>query len=376
LAKDEVHRGHGPDFHGEAMICKTIITVVAAVVFSTPGLAGSTPKYRDLLETPALKSPLAAKSLLNGIALAGQRLVSVGQRGHILYSDDGGKSWTQAAVPVSSDLVAVYFPTPGKGWAVGHDGVVLHTADSGVTWVKQFDGNAAARIALSYYDAQPPAGKSGGNAAVSGLQEHIQRFVQEGADKHFLDVWFDNETDGFIVGSFNTIFHTGDGGKNWQPWFERTENPGSAHLYAIRRIGPDLFISGEQGLVLKLDPVAGIFRRVKVPYQGTFFGVTGGAGAVLVFGMRGNVFRSDNGGKSWQKVETGVPVGLTGATVTKDGRLVLVSQGGDVLVSKDGGLSFQAAKVEKALPAAAVAALGEDTLVLAGFGGVAIRSIK
>ena len=45
-------------------------------------------------------------------------------------------------------------------------------------------------------------------------------------------------------------------------------------------------------------------------------------------------------------------------------------------MSKDGGLSFQAAKVEKALPAAAVAAFGEDTLVLAGFGGVAIRSIK
>ena len=91
------------------------------------------------------------------------------------------------------------------------------------------------------------------------------------------------------------------------------------------------------------------------------FGVTGSSGAVVVFGMRGNVFRSDNGGKSWQKVETGVSVGLTGATITKDGRLVLVSQGGDVLVSKDGGLSFQAVKVEKALPATAVAAFEART---------------
>jgi photosystem II stability/assembly factor-like uncharacterized protein len=358
------------------MICKTILTVVAAVVFLTPGLAGSTPKFRDLLETPALKSPLAAKSLLNGIALAGKRLVSVGQRGHILYSDDGGKNWTQVEVPVSSDLVAVYFPTPEKGWAVGHDGVVLHTADRGVTWVKQFDGNAAVRVVRSFYTDHPPAAGPPGSAGVSGLPEHIKRFVQEGADKHFLDVWFDNETDGYIVGSFNTIFRTSDGGKNWQPWFERTENPGWSHLYAIRRIGQDLFISGEQGLVLKLDPGAGMFRRVKVPYQGTFFGVTGRAGSVLVFGMRGQVFRSDNGGKSWQKVETGVPAGLTGATITKDGRLVLVSQAGDVLVSKDEGLSFQAAKVEKALPAAAVAAFDEDTLVLAGFGGLAIQSIK
>ena len=75
-----------------------------------------------------------------------------------------------------------------------------------ITWVKQFDGNAAARIALSYYNAQPGR-RGGGTAAVTGLQEHIQRFVQERPAEHFLDVWFDNETDGFIVGSFNTIFH-------------------------------------------------------------------------------------------------------------------------------------------------------------------------
>ena len=33
------------------------------------------------------------------------------------------------SVPVSSDLVAVAFPTPQQGWAVGHDGVILASAD-------------------------------------------------------------------------------------------------------------------------------------------------------------------------------------------------------------------------------------------------------
>jgi photosystem II stability/assembly factor-like uncharacterized protein len=37
-----------------------------------------------------------------GMARAGERLVTVGQRGHILYSDDSGKHWQQAVVPVSS----------------------------------------------------------------------------------------------------------------------------------------------------------------------------------------------------------------------------------------------------------------------------------
>ena len=81
--------------------------------------------FVDVLDTPSAMTPLASRSLLNGIARAGNRLVAVGARGHILYSDDEGKSWKQAKVPVSSDLTAVNFSTPQQGWAVGHDGVIV-----------------------------------------------------------------------------------------------------------------------------------------------------------------------------------------------------------------------------------------------------------
>ena len=66
--------------------------------------------YVDVLDLPAQSSALAARSPLLGVAQAGQRLVTVGQRGHILYSDDAGQNWQQADVPVSSDLTAVQFP--------------------------------------------------------------------------------------------------------------------------------------------------------------------------------------------------------------------------------------------------------------------------
>src|SRR5688572_31283560 len=103
--------------------------------------ANSSP-WRDVLDTPAQKSALAPRTLLTGLARAGERVVAVGQRGHALFSDDAGKSWQQAEVPVSSDLVAVQFPTATAGWAVGHDGVVLHSADAGKTWARQLDGRS------------------------------------------------------------------------------------------------------------------------------------------------------------------------------------------------------------------------------------------
>jgi hypothetical protein len=87
------------------------------------------------------------------------------------------------------------------------------------------------------------------------------------------------------------------------------------HLYAVRGIGSDVWIAGEQGLLLKLDRASGRFAAVPLPYQGTLFGVAGSGRAVLVHGLRGNLLRSTDGGASWQAIPTGVQVGLTAATV-------------------------------------------------------------
>ncbi len=343
--------------------------------------------YQDILDTTAPKSRLPATAVLNGVTLAGPRIIGVGQLGHVVYSDNGGKNWTQAGVPVSSDLLAVHFPTPQKGWAVGHDGVVLHSTDSGVTWIKQFDGRAAAQVMESHYlnksactgchsaPELPPSAKAG-EGEPSGLMEELKRFSTQGPDKPFLDVWFENETTGYIVGAFSLIFRTNNGGKSWIPLYDRIDNPKRYHLYSIRPVGKELFITAEQGSVFKLDSKTGHFAAIKTPYAGTFFGVTGKAGVVIAFGMRGNVFRSGDDGASWQKIETGVPAGLVSGAVTNDGRIVLVSQGGQVLISKDDGSSFSQVPIEHPTPATAVASVDTATIALVGPRGAKLQSIK
>ena len=313
--------------------------------------------YVDVLHAPAQKSALASQRILNGAALAGNRVVVVGQRGHILYSDDRGSTWTQASVPVSVDLVAVHFPTAQKGWAVGHSGVVLATSDGGATWVKQLDGRAAAQTMIDYYEKHEADG---------ALLSEAKRFADDGPDKPFLDVWFDDENVGYVVGTFNLVFRTDDGGRHWVPWFDRTDNPKRYHLYAVRRVGDDLYAAGEQGIVLKLDAKAQRFRAVRTPYDGTYFGITGKPGGVLLFGLRGNAYRTTDGGASWQKVDTRIPVGLTGGAVTPEGRIVLVSQAGHVLVSSDSGSTFAPLVADRPVPAAAVVALGAKSIIVAG----------
>ena len=317
--------------------------------------------FVDPLDVPATPSALAQRSPVAAVTRAGARLVAVGQRGHVLLSDDGGASWTQAAVPVSTDLTAVHFPTPSRGYAVGHDGVVLSTADGGRTWTRRLDGRALAPLVRT---------AGGGLAGVAA--EQARALADRMPDAAFLDVWFADASTGFVVGAFNLVLRTDDGGETWTPWLDRVENPRALHLYAVRGVGGTVLLAGEQGLLLRLDPAAMRFRAVPVARGGTFFGLAASGGDVVAFGLGGRAVRSGDGGASWQVVPTGTDASLTGGTVLPDGRLVLASQEGRVLVSEDGGRSFRsaAAAAGRVPPAASVAAVDAEILVLAGPAGL------
>lgn len=346
-----------------------VLVFTLALLLGTPSQAA----FVHPLDLPAVKSALASKGIFNGLGMAGQRVVAVGQRGHILYSDDAGSSWRQASVPVSTDLTAVFFASPALGWAVGHGGVVLATVDGGANWVKQLDGRALGKLMVDYYAAHTPAL---GPEALARLNADVQRIAEEGPDKPFLDVWFENERTGYVVGLFNLIFRTDDGGHTWVPWYDRTDNPKLLHFYAIRPVGDALYLAGEQGMVLKLDRSTQRFKALALDYAGTFFGITGARDAVLVYGLRGNAFRSVDGGKTWHKVETGVQVGLNGAAVASDGRIFLVSQAGQVLVSADAGKSFAPFKIERPTPGSAIVEVAHRALVVAGARGVVSQVLK
>jgi len=323
-------------------------------------LAATAASFRDVLDVASRSSPLAARSLLCGLARAGKRLVAVGQRGHILTSDDIGRTWQQADVPVSSDLLAVHFPTAEAGWAVGHDGVVLHSADAGRTWRRQLDGRALGELLAAAY--------SQGSDAKWFAE--AKRFAAQGAENPLLDVCFQDARNGYVVGAFGLVLRTADGGKSWTPLLHATDNPKGLHLYAVRRIGDAVYIAGEQGTLLKWD--GSRFAALASPYAGTLFGLVGNERAVLAHGLRGNVVRSTDGGRSWAAVPTGVGVGLTASAVDALGRFVIVSHAGHVLVSSDDGATFVSRPLERTVPAAAVVGGDAGMLVVAGPRGVQV----
>lgn len=347
----------------------TVALLAAAVVTSARAAPADTAST-DVLDRPATMSQIAAKRLLLAVARAGDRLIAVGPRGHIVISTDAGASWQQAAVPVSSDLTAVHFPSEKRGWAVGHDGVVLATTDGGMSWTKQLDGRTVNELILA--GARERLAGSPESAELQALVAEAERYRDQGPDKPFLDVWFENETTGYVVGAYNLLLATTDGGATWQSWFDRADNPRFMSLYSIRPAAGGLYIAGEAGTVLKLDPAAGRFVAVPVDYAGSLFGVLDAGEAVLVFGLRGNVFRSTDGGASWTSVHCGLSATVVGGARLASGGLVLVDQGGRFAMSSDGGLTFEPIPVRRSVPVTSVADAGAGRLAVTGPYGVMV----
>lgn len=345
------------------------LLLIAAALASGPAQAD----FGGPLNSAAMQTHLTTQRPLNAVVQAGTRLIAAGPRGHIIYSDDEGKSWKQADVPVSSDLTALWFSSESSGWAVGHDGVVLHSDDAGAHWQLQLDGHRVDELMRTHYGRLAAAG----NTDAEALLPEIEQFFSAGPDKPFLDVWFADEKEGFIVGAFNMIFHTADGGQSWEPWFERVDNPRRLHLYSIRGKGESIYIAGELGLVAVLDAHGQRFKALSGPYAGSFFGVQPVETGSVVFGMRGSAYHIAKDGVSWTKLETGVAGGLTGAVALDGNRLALVSTGGDLLVGSAEDGHFERLPALRAMAFAGLAyAPVAGKLVLVGSGGLAVVAQK
>ncbi|MCX2898206.1 WD40/YVTN/BNR-like repeat-containing protein [Pseudomonas mandelii] len=320
----------------------TALSLLGCAVLSAPVLAAAAPASDVVYSVESAK---ASKSLMLDVVHAGKRLVAVGDRGHILYSDDQGATWTQAKVPTRQLLTSVFFVDDQHGWAVGHDAQILASEDGGLTWTKQF--------------------------------EDLKR------ESPLLDVWFQDANSGFAVGAYGALLATTDAGKHWEDVSDRLDNEDQFHLNGIAAVkDAGLFIVGEQGSMFRSADWGQTWEKLEGPYEGSLFGVIGTAQAntLLAYGLRGNLFRSTDFGSTWEPVELratrgALEFGLSGATLLDDGSIVIVGNGGSVVRSTDNGETFSVFNRPDRISVAAVTAAGNGNLILAGQGGVRATSL-
>jgi len=311
---------------GGAVLC-----VLLAALTHLDALAGDIPK-----EFPF--TARAERMVVADATRAGKRLVMVGERGHIMLSDDEGGSWHSARTPSEHDLVAVFFYDAKHGWAVGHRGAILLSEDGGENWQR----------------------------AKADLPEN----------NALMDVWFKNASEGMAVGSFGVIAETADGGKTWKGR-QAIAGDFDPHLYAMTRDQAGrMYIAGESGTLLRSMDGGKTWAKLQSPYVGSFFGIIClNSARLLAYGMRGNVFISDDAGEHWNKVDIGTTVTVQGAAALGENLLVLVGNDGMIFASKDNGATFAAQKTSDRRSIAKVLRGNNGGLLLFGEAGFSLATL-
>lgn len=324
-----------------------LVTLLAGIASAGAVLAASV----DPGTLPAEPAQLAPHALLIDIAAAGGRLVAVGERGHILLSDDGAQTWRQAQrVPTQVLLTAVCFSDDRRGIAVGHDEIVLATADAGETWTR------------THYapEAQQP----------------------------LLDVLC-NGDEAIAVGAYAAYFVSHDAGTTWtERKFEPQKLESAAAGmdeelgtdYHLNRIvtasGSRLYIAAEAGHLYRSDDSGATWKELPSPYEGSFFGVLPlERDSLLAYGLRGHLFRSDDGGLTWRAIETHTQAMLNDAVRLPDGRVAIVGLSGTLLVSRDGGARYTLEQQSDRKGLSALLPDGAAQVVTVGEAGVRTISI-
>ena len=294
-------------------------------LFSSVLLIFSTSLLADQAELIAYAEhqPLAAHSiLLDIIQTTNGKFIAVGERGHVVISDNGS-DWTQAETVPGRFTLTVITEYGNRLWAAGHDTVILSSGDGGQTWTR------------NYYDPE--------------LQQPI------------MGLHFTASGRGFAIGAYGLMLVTNDGGETWE---EQMVSEEGWHLNAILDLGDGrMMIAGEAGFSYRSLDGGATWETLEMPYPGSMFGIIARAnGCIVQFGLRGHIQESCDFGDSWTGPASGTLSTISAALPTADG-LILVGNSGLVLIEDEAG-NFTSVYHSSGVDFASVIAVGDGYLLV------------
>lgn len=266
------------------------------------------------------QAPLVNQSLLLDIDKVGEQLIAVGERGHVIFSNDG-KNWSQQQVPSISTLTASSF-VGEQGWVVGHDATILHLPKEGGEW----------QVQMYNPDLERP----------------------------LLDVLFFDENHGITVGAYGTFFRTIDGGVSWEtelhPEFLHPDDQAYLeeikledetfykeelasilpHLNRISLFNNTLYLAGETGLLASSADLGKSWQRIEIDYQGSFFDIKKTSNNKLIAaGLRGNLFEYMPEEESWSSIDSGSKASLNSIVLLDNQTVLVVGNNGNMVCIDD-----------------------------------------
>lgn len=290
----------------------------------------------------------------NTVNILNETEIIISSSNSIIKSSDGGITWTSKSIP-NSAVNKTFFVTSLIGHAACNSGKMLKTIDGGVTWyVTQssttsdlftvyFINQNIGFYTIRHNDMYKTIDGGETWVEVNGISDAIYAFS------------FVNENVGYVTGDHGVIFKTIDGGNTWQ-WasFQNGRYYGTA-MFGIHFLDSNVgFATGARGRIIKttdggktwtqnsptyndINQLEFVTPNIAVARVGSEYFKTLNSGVNWNFvgtpkhyqyssgsdfinenigysiggGVIGDVFKTTDGGNSWNKLEITVDGGLS-----------------------------------------------------------------
>jgi len=234
----------------------------------------------------------------------------VGDGGVILSSKDGGKTWKQLITAWENSFNDVTF-VGKRGWIVGDRGIILHTEDGGDVWERQESHCQASLMAVDFIDGK--RGVAIGQQMVLWTEDGGLRWQPSPLDweailpealiergvisPNLYDLFFLDETRGWMVGDNGMVFISYNLGKHWELLSIGMYPPLYSVFFKNKQEG---FAAGQGGTLLHTKDGGKTWRNLSLPTEKNLFKIklTGDYGVAA--GDLGTILQTSNGGKTWK----------------------------------------------------------------------------
>lgn len=158
--------------------------------------------------------------------------------------------WMRISSPVSTALFNCTFPDSLNGWAAGEDGVIIHTSNSGISWVIQ--NNPVNYYINDIYFINKRIGWAVSNEFLNegstllrtsngGINWIAENF--QDTTVFLKTVYFPDSLNGFLGGFGGKIFKTTNSGNTWLPTITDSSSFSFFPITKIRFLSPQLGIA-------------------------------------------------------------------------------------------------------------------------------------
>jgi photosystem II stability/assembly factor-like uncharacterized protein len=234
-----------------------------------------------------------------------------GENGTILHTTNGGSLWQAQSTPATVNLESIAFADANQGWAVGDNGVILHTDNGGSSWSLQSSGIATDLKSVFFINATTgwAAGSSG---RILKTSDGGGLWAPPTSRVFFIDfktIFFTDASIGQLLGGQTSLLSTIDGGSLWTIGRPLPPEIVNGPLNSIFFLDATTGWAVGENSIIKTTTAGIVWERQFAPLTTLNSVFATDAQNAWAVGTGASIFRTSDGGASWNMEESGILLG-------------------------------------------------------------------